>query len=48
MFELLIATDQRDGTTHAWTYYRHAIELAHAAQALDARVAERLEPSVAS
>ena len=35
MLELLLTADQRDGTTHAWTYYRNAIELAHAAQALD-------------
>ena len=35
MFELLISADLRDGTAHAWAYYRNAIELAHAAQALD-------------
>ena len=35
MFELLISADLRDATSHAWSYYRNAIELAHAAQALD-------------
>ena len=35
MFELLISADQRDGTDHAWAYYRNAIDLAHAAQSLD-------------
>lgn len=35
MFELLVEADQRNGTSHAWTYYRNAIELAHAAQSLD-------------
>ena len=35
MFELLIGADLRDGTSHAWAYYRCAIELAHAAQSLD-------------
>jgi SpoVK/Ycf46/Vps4 family AAA+-type ATPase len=35
MFELLIDADRRHGTTHAWDYYRIAIELAHAAQSLD-------------
>jgi hypothetical protein len=35
MFELLVNADRRDGTEHAWSYYLAAIELAHAAQALD-------------
>lgn len=35
MFDLLISADLRDGTSHAWSYYRNAIELAHAAQSLD-------------
>ena len=35
MFELLVDADRRGGTTHAWDYYRSAIELAHAAQSLD-------------
>lgn len=39
MFELLIAADRRDGSFHAWGYYRNAMELAHAAQALDAHLA---------
>ncbi|MPZ73297.1 MAG: AAA family ATPase [Nitriliruptorales bacterium] len=35
MFELLLNADRRDATSHAWAYYRNAIELAHASQALD-------------
>ena len=38
MFDLLVTADRRDGSSHAWNYYRHAIELAHAAQALDAHL----------
>ena len=39
MFKLLISADLRDGTSHAWAYYRTGIELAHAAQALDTHLA---------
>ena len=38
MFQVLAAADQRDGTSYAWQYYLAAIELAHAAQALDTHV----------
>ena len=38
VYELLISADQRDGTQHAWAYYRNAIELALAAQSLDAHL----------
>ena len=39
LFKVLIAADLRDGTSHAWAYYRTGIELAHAAQALDTHLA---------
>lgn len=40
MFELLLAADQRNRTSHAWTYYRGAMELAQIIVALDARPTE--------
>ncbi len=40
MFELLIAADQRNRTSHAWTYYRGAMELAQIIVALDSRPTE--------
>ena len=41
MFELLLAADRRDATSHAWDYYRNAIDLAHAAQALDTHLSRK-------
>ena len=35
LFDLLLRADRRDGTTRAEVYYRTALELAHAAAALD-------------
>ncbi|MEM9516625.1 MAG: AAA family ATPase [Actinomycetota bacterium] len=35
MFELFVAADQRDGTTHARSYYDAALGLAHATAAID-------------
>jgi len=36
LFEVLLRADQRDGTTHGWTYYEDAMALAHAVCAIDA------------
>ncbi|HVM20141.1 MAG TPA: AAA family ATPase [Egibacteraceae bacterium] len=38
MLQLLVSADRRDETHHAWGYYRNAIELAQASQALDAHL----------
>ncbi|MEO1057905.1 MAG: AAA family ATPase, partial [Actinomycetota bacterium] len=35
MFDLFVAADQRDGTSHARTYYHAALGLAHATAAID-------------
>jgi hypothetical protein len=36
LFDILVQTDKTRGTRHAWTYYEHAIVLAHAVCATDA------------
>ncbi len=42
LFDLLLAADQRNGTSTAWTYYGRAMAVAHEVAAMDAHVS-RLE-----
>ncbi len=37
LFDLLVSSDVKNGTAHAWTYYERAMRIAHTVCALDAR-----------
>ena len=38
LFDLLVAADQKNGTTHSWTYYERAMAIAHEVCGTDAHV----------
>ena len=38
LFDLLVTADQKNGTTHAWTYYERAMAIAHEVCSTDAHV----------